>query len=95
MRHDAASVQAARDAFDTSAGLPPIKPTSPEGGWSTEEERQRARREAFANVLGWSEDKSNELVVGGQESRVGVTTPVFNVSQGKLRAFVKYFYGQK
>lgn len=95
MRHDAAAVQAARDAFDTTAGLPPVKPTTAEGGWSSEEERQRVRREVYANVLGWVEDKSNELVVGGQESRVGVTTPVFNVSQGRLRPFIKYFYGQK
>lgn len=94
MRHDASAVQAAREAFNSSGGLPAVKPNSADGGWASEEERQAARREVFANVLGWVEDKSNEIIVGGQESKVGVTTPVFNISQSKIRPFVKYFYGQ-
>lgn len=95
MQHAAADVAAQREAFDPAAGLPAVQPTAADGGWASEDERHAARREAFANVLGWVEDKSNEVVVGGLESRVAATTPVFNISQARIRPFLKYFYGQK
>jgi protein farnesyltransferase subunit beta len=63
-------VQKRRDEFKAEKGLPAIKPTKPEGGWKSEEDRQTARREVWANVRAWAEDESANLVVGGQASKV-------------------------
>ncbi len=63
-------MQNRRDAFKAEKGLPPVKPTKPEGGWKSEGERQAARREMWANVRAWAEDESANLVVGGQASKV-------------------------
>lgn len=84
-----------RAEFDSSKGLPPVKPITPGGGWKSEEERQAARREAWANALGWVEEKGGELVIGKKENRVNTTSPVFNVLLLRLKPFINYFYGQE
>lgn len=69
MVHSHSKVRSNRAAFDSEKGLPAIKPTSPEGGWRSEEERQAARREVWSNALGWIEG-GPELILGGRESRL-------------------------
>lgn len=66
--HSSSTVQSNRARFDKTKGFPAIKPTKPEGGWKSEEERQAVRREVWANALGWEE--VGECLVGGKESRV-------------------------
>ncbi|KAL1408783.1 CAAX farnesyltransferase (FTase) subunit beta [Vanrija albida] len=95
VKHSPALVEKNRGLFDPSKGFPPVKPTTPEGGWKSEAERQRARREVFANALGWAEEKGEQIVVGGDASRVNTTTPVFNALGLRMRAFVNYFYQQQ
>ncbi|WWD21152.1 hypothetical protein CI109_105634 [Kwoniella shandongensis] len=92
--HSASTVTANKAAFDSSKGLPAIKPVSPDGGWASEEERQRVRREVWANALGWVEEEGSELVVGGKENRVNTTTPVFNILGLRLKPFINFFYCQ-
>jgi protein farnesyltransferase subunit beta len=70
MNHSSAKIAENRAAFDMAKGRPAVKPTTPGGGWKSEDERQRARREAFANVLGWVEDENAQLVVGGADNRL-------------------------
>lgn len=67
--HSPSVVSANRAKFDPSKGLPAIKPTKPEGGWRSEEERQRVRREVWSSALGWQEE-GEEVVLGGKDSRV-------------------------
>jgi protein farnesyltransferase subunit beta len=69
MIHSESTVASNRDAFDTTKGLPAVRPTKPEGGWKTEDERQAARREIWANALGWIE-QGPESVLGGKASRL-------------------------
>lgn len=46
-------------------------PNKPNGGWASEEERQRVRREVWANALGWELDSvKEEEIVGGKGNRV-------------------------
>lgn len=78
LNHSPTSVAAKAAAFDETKGLPPVKPTKPGGGWASEEERQRARRQIYASVLGWVEDEKAELVVGGSDSRVVSARPCLN-----------------
>ncbi|BEI81978.1 hypothetical protein CcaverHIS002_0211380 [Cutaneotrichosporon cavernicola] len=73
---------------------PPIKPTTPGGGWKSEDERQAMRREVWANVRAWVEDESASLTVGGQQSCVNTTIPPFNMLDIRLQAFIDHFYGQ-
>lgn len=54
--------------FDPTKGLPAVKPTTPEGGWKSEEERQAVRREGWANALGWK--VLREEVIGDKENRL-------------------------
>ncbi|CAK9785798.1 unnamed protein product [Cutaneotrichosporon oleaginosum] len=70
LTHTPEEVQKQREAFKADRGLPAVKPTTPGGGWKSEEERQAARREVWANVRAWVEDESDTLVVGGQMSQV-------------------------
>ncbi|WVQ63932.1 uncharacterized protein L199_002088 [Kwoniella botswanensis] len=95
MKHSSSVVSANRTKFDSSKGLPPIIPRSADGGWTSEEERQNARREVWANALGWVEDGSQESVVGGKGNRINTTTPVFNILGLRLKPFINYFYGQE
>ena len=69
MVHQPLLVEAARMRFDPSKGLPAVKPTAPEGGWKSEEERQAVRREIWANALGWNQLGEAD-VVGGQANLV-------------------------
>ena len=69
MVHQPLLVEANRRKFDTSKGMPAIKPTKPEGGWKTEEERQRARKEVWANALGWTQ-LGEDTVLGGKVNKV-------------------------
>ncbi|GMK58999.1 hypothetical protein CspeluHIS016_0700140 [Cutaneotrichosporon spelunceum] len=94
LTHTPEEVQNKRDAFKTENGLPAIKPTTPDGGWKSEDERQAARREVWANVRAWVEDESANLIVGGQQSHVNTTIPPFNMLDIRLEAFANYFYGQ-
>ncbi|RSH95268.1 CAAX farnesyltransferase (FTase) subunit beta [Saitozyma podzolica] len=93
--HSASLVSDNRAKFDPSKGLPPVNPVTPGGGWKSEEERQAARREAWANALGWVEEEGGELVIGKKENRVNTTSPVFNVLLLRLKPFINYFYGQE
>lgn len=68
--HSPVEVEKRRNEFKESEGLPAVKPTTAEGGWKNEEERQAARREVWANVRGWVEDETDGIIVGGQTSRV-------------------------
>ncbi|WVR09083.1 hypothetical protein IAU60_006144 [Kwoniella sp. DSM 27419] len=95
MYHSQSQVSANRGRFDSSRGLPAVRPTTPGGGWASEEDRQDARREVWANALGWMEEEGAELVVGGKENRVNTTTPVFNILGLRLQPFINYFYGQE
>jgi protein farnesyltransferase subunit beta len=70
MKHSHSKIAENRAAFDSTKGLPAVKPTKPEGGWKSEEERQRARREAYSNVLGWVDDEAAMLVLGGNDNRL-------------------------
>ncbi|WRT69034.1 uncharacterized protein IL334_006017 [Kwoniella shivajii] len=94
MRHSTSIVSSNKEKFDTSKGLPAVKTRSTRGGWSSEEERQNARKEIWANALGWVEDENAEMVVGGKENRVNTTTPVFNILGLRLKPFINYFYCQ-
>lgn len=69
MVHQPLLVEANRRKFDTGKGLPAVTPTKPEGGWKSEEERQRVRREVWANALGWSQLGEN-VVLGKKENTV-------------------------
>jgi len=69
LTHSAQTVESNRTSFDTSKGLPAVKPTTPQGGWRSEEERQSVRKEIWANALGWI-DNGPEIVLGGKESRL-------------------------
>ncbi|WWC64057.1 uncharacterized protein I303_106664 [Kwoniella dejecticola CBS 10117] len=95
MKHSSSVVQSNKDKFDPTKGLPPVKPRSANGGWTSEEERQNARKEVWANALGWIEDESGEILVGGKENRVNTTTPVFNILGLRLKPFINYFYCQE
>lgn len=110
VKHSPVLVEKNRGLFDASKGFPAVKPTKPEGGWKSEAERQRARREVFANALGWTEEKGELIVVGGDASRVvsqvgrakqansapqNTTTPVFNALGIRMRPFINYFYQQQ
>jgi protein farnesyltransferase subunit beta len=68
MVHSPSVVAANRVKFDTSKGFPAVVPTTPGGGWASEDERQEVRREGWANALGWIAE--DELVVGGPGNRV-------------------------
>ena len=68
--HSPQKVKANRAKFIPSRGLPAIKPTTPDGGWKSEDERQAVRRDVWANALGWMEEEGSEMVLGGKESRV-------------------------
>ncbi|WWC91231.1 uncharacterized protein L201_006173 [Kwoniella dendrophila CBS 6074] len=94
-KHSSNIVSDNRKKFNSTNGLPPIKPISENGGWINEEERQIARREIWANALGWIEDENDELIVGGKENRVNTTTPVFNILGLRLKPFINYFYCQE
>ncbi|BEJ12676.1 hypothetical protein CspHIS471_0211360 [Cutaneotrichosporon sp. HIS471] len=94
LTHTPEEVQKQRDAFKSGKGLPPIKPTTPGGGWKSEDERQAVRREVWANVRAWVEDESANLTVGGQQSCVNTTIPPFNMLDIRLQAFIDHFYGQ-
>lgn len=80
--------------FDTTKGLPAVKPTTAAGGWRSEDERQQARRSAWASLLAWEEEDESEIVLGGDASRVNPTVPVVNIIGDRLRPFVNYFYSQ-
>jgi protein farnesyltransferase subunit beta len=67
--HSRATVESNRSSFDTTKGLPAIKPTTPGGGWRNEQERQEVRKEIWANALGWI-DNGPEIVLGGKASRL-------------------------
>jgi protein farnesyltransferase subunit beta len=74
MAHQPLLVEANKRKFDSSKGLPAIKPTTPEGGWKSEEERQAVRREVWANALGWDQ-VGEDHVLGGQVNYV-VSAPL-------------------
>nr|XP_019048040.1 protein farnesyltransferase subunit beta [Kwoniella bestiolae CBS 10118]OCF26970.1 protein farnesyltransferase subunit beta [Kwoniella bestiolae CBS 10118] len=95
MKHSSSVVASNKAKFDTTKGLPPVKTRSSDGGWKSEEERQKARREIWANALGWVEDESQELIVGGKGNRINTTTPVFNILGLRLKPFINYFYCQE
>ena len=59
-----------RAKFDPSRGFPAVKPTTLDGGWKSEDERQAVRREVWANALGWVEREEDEILVGGKANRV-------------------------
>jgi hypothetical protein len=67
--HSTSLVEENRKKFDMSKGLPAVKPTKPEGGWASEEERQDIRRQVWGSALGWVEE-GEAVVLGGKESRV-------------------------
>ncbi|KAL7423783.1 CAAX farnesyltransferase (FTase) subunit beta [Cryptotrichosporon argae] len=92
MVHSPSKVAANAAAFDPARSLPAVTPTRAAGGWASEAERQAVRRRVWASALGWQE-QGTELVLGGDESRVNATTPVFNMLDLRLRAFINYFYG--
>ena len=81
MVHSPSRVEANRARFDTTKGFPPIKPTKPEGGWKSEEERQAVRKEAWSNILGW-EQSGEDVIVGSKENRVVSETHVHVDSEG-------------
>lgn len=64
MVHQPLLVEHNRRKFDASKGLPAVKPTKPEGGWKSEEERQAVRREVYANALGWGRTGGSEPLGG-------------------------------
>ncbi|OWZ70996.1 hypothetical protein AYX14_03620 [Cryptococcus neoformans] len=70
MSHSPSTVSSNRLKFDASKGLPAVKPVAPGGGWKNEDERQNARREIWANALGWIEEEGGEIIVGGKDNRV-------------------------
>jgi hypothetical protein len=72
MVHQPLLVEAKRRKFDTSKSLPAVKPTRPEGGWKNEEERQRVRREVWANALGWTQ-LGEDVVLGRKEDNIVVS----------------------
>lgn len=69
MVHQPLLVEANRRKFDASKGMPAIKPTKPEGGWKTEEARQKSRKEVWANALGWTQ-LGEDTVLGGKVNKV-------------------------
>ena len=69
MVHQPLLVEANRRAFDPSKGFPAVRPTKPEGGWKSEEERQAVRREVWANALGWGQ-LGPDTVLGSKENTV-------------------------
>ena len=68
MVHSPSVLEENKKAFDTSKGLPAVVPKTPGGGWKSEEERQSARREIWANALAWVD--KDEVIIGGKENRV-------------------------
>ncbi|WVQ81223.1 hypothetical protein IAT38_003345 [Cryptococcus sp. DSM 104549] len=92
--HSPAAIATNRAKFEAAKGLPAVKPTTPEGGWASEEARQEARRAVWASALGWVEQEGEELVLGGSENRLNTTTPVFNILGLRLKPFINYFYCQ-
>lgn len=68
--HSPKQVAANRASFDASKGFPAVKPSSLQGGWKSEEERQAVRKEVWANALGWVERDEDEILVGGTGNRV-------------------------
>jgi protein farnesyltransferase subunit beta len=106
--HSPTLVNENRAKFDTSKGFPAVRPTKPEGGWASEEERQEVRRQVWASALGWVEE-GEAVILGGKDSRVvsvdkgraatcidlqNTTAPVFNILLLRLKPFINYFYGQ-
>jgi len=79
MVHTPEKVESFRKSFKADKSWPAIKPTKPEGGWKSEDERQAARREIWANIRGWVEDPKGDLIIGGPASRV-VSCKAPNVS---------------
>lgn len=73
--HSPKTIAANRSTFDPSKGFPAVKPTTPEGGWKSEDDRQAVRREIWANALGWIES-GPEHVVGGKDSRLVSPVPL-------------------
>ncbi|KAJ9107727.1 hypothetical protein QFC21_001187 [Naganishia friedmannii] len=57
-------------------------------------ETEKRRKEVWANALGWVEDAEALHIVGGEESRVNTTNPVFNILMLRVKPFVNYFYEQ-
>ena len=80
MTHSKSVVASNRSTFDTNKGLPAVKPTNPEGGWKSEQERQEARKEIWANALGWIEG-GPEYILGGKESRL--VCPLISLAKGR------------
>ena len=72
MVHQPLLVEVNRRKFDTSKGLPAVTPTRPEGGWNSEEERQRVRKEVWANALGWSQ-LGEDVILGRKEDNIVVS----------------------
>lgn len=80
MSHSPYAVSSNRLKFNASKGFPAVKPLTPEGGWKDEDERQNARREIWANALGWVEEEGGEIIVGGRDNRI-VSSHTLNVLQ--------------
>lgn len=74
MVHQPLLVEAKRRKFDNSKGMPAVKPTKAEGGWKSEEERQRVRREVWANALGWTQLGEDMVLAGKVNLVVGLTS---------------------
>jgi protein farnesyltransferase subunit beta len=72
MVHQPLLVEANRRRFNPGKGLAAITPTKPEGGWKSQEERQRVRREVWANALGWSQ-LGKDVVLGRKEDNIVVS----------------------
>ncbi|KAK4684582.1 protein farnesyltransferase subunit beta, partial [Tremellales sp. Uapishka_1] len=94
VQHSSTLLASNRKKFDPTKGLPAVKTHSPDGGWKDEEERQRVRRAVWSEALAWEENSSREIILGGKDSRVNTTTPVFNILLLRIKPFINYFYGQ-
>ncbi|EIW65846.1 hypothetical protein TREMEDRAFT_74941 [Tremella mesenterica DSM 1558] len=94
MIHSPIRLTELRETFDSSKGLPAIRPVSSDGGWKSEEERQSVRREVWASILAWDEE-GEENVVGGKRNRVNATAPVINILLSRVKPFINYFYQQE
>lgn len=68
--HSPTALEENRSMFDTTKGLPAVKPVSADGGWASEEERQEVRRQVWSSALAWVEVQDEEVVVGGKPNRV-------------------------
>jgi protein farnesyltransferase subunit beta len=52
------------------------------------------KRCCFSSMLGWKFDVKKQCILGGEQNRVGVTHPIFNVGFYRVKEMMDWSYGQ-